>query len=501
MKRFAVWLVLVCVAPLVPAADATAPKAVSKIVFGSCADQNKPCPIWQKMADHKAELCILLGDNIYADLETTDGKTKLKPSTPEKMAQCYKELANVPAFNTLRSTSYILPMWDDHDYGNNDAGEEWVHKDDAQKQFLDFFGVANDSSRRKRKGVYHAETFGEVGQRVQVILIDTRFHRTALKKSDKIIPGTTIRPYLVNTEADASFLGAEQWTWLEEQLKQPADVRIIGSGIQVVSDDHPFEKWATMPNERAKLYKLIKDTNANGVVILSGDRHLGEISVDLKSVGYPLYDITSSGLNQGSANYRDQEVNKQRVAAMPWGNNYGTVMIDWTAKDPTVSLQLRGEDGEVVAQAKVPVGKLQQKGDKVAGGGKTEKDKEKEKTAEKLPDGVITPEAALKMKSGDEVTVQFAVAGGNAVSGGKRILLNSLKDFKSDDCFTVVVNAKAMTGTFEKATYDTFKGKTIKAKGKLSEFGGKLQLQINDEKSIELVEEKKEEKKEDKKDK
>ena len=491
MKRCAIWFVLLCLTPWAVAADAPVPKAVSKIVFGSCADQNKPCPIWQKMADHKADLCILLGDNIYADLETTDGKTKLKPSTPEKMAQCYKELANVPAFQALRGASYIMPMWDDHDYGHNDAGEEWVHKVDAQKQFLDFFGVAADSPRRTRKGVYNAETYGEAGQRVQVILLDTRYHRTALKRSDKIIPGTTIRPYLVNTEADASFLGAEQWTWLEEQLKQPADVRIIASGIQVVSDDHPFEKWATMPNERAKLYKLIKDTNANGVVLLSGDRHLGEISVDLKSAGYPLYDITSSGMNQGSANYRDPEVNKQRLAAMPWGNNYGTVMIDWTAKEPTVSLQLRGEDGEVVAQAKVPVSRLQQKGDKAVAGGGKPAEKKDDKPAVKLPEGVITPEAALKMKSGDEVTVQFAVAGGNAVSAGKRILLNSLKDFKSDDCFTVVLNAKGMTGTFEKATFDTFKGKTIKAKGKLSEFGGKMQLQINDEKSLEIVEEKK----------
>ena len=62
-----------------------------------------------------------------------------------------------------------------------------------------------------------------------MILLDTRYHRTALKRSDKIIPGTTIRPYLVNTEADANFLGAEQWTWLEEQLKHfsPCDVVIV----------------------------------------------------------------------------------------------------------------------------------------------------------------------------------------------------------------------------------------------------------------------------------
>ena len=498
MRVFPSLVALVLAWPLAAWADPAAPKSVSKIVFGSCADQNKPCLLWQKMADSKADVCVLLGDNIYADLESVGGRTKLKPSTPDRMAECYKELAAVPAFQALRSNCYVMPMWDDHDYGNNDAGVEWAHKDDAQKQFLDFFGVAADSPRRKRKGVYHSETFGPEGQRVQIILLDTRFHRTALRRSDKIVPGTTIRPYLTTTDADSTMLGAEQWAWLEAQLKQPADVRLIGSGIQIVSDDHPFEKWANMPDERAKLYKLIKETEAKGVVLLSGDRHLGEISVDVKTLGYPLYDITSSGLNQGSANYRDPEINKQRAAAMPWGNNYGVVQIDWSAKDPLVGLQLRGEDGEVAAQVKVPLAKLQAKGNQVATGSNTN-DKPKDADAAKLPEGVITPDEALKKTAGDAVTVQFTVAGGNAVSGGKRVLLNSRKDFKSDDCFTVVLNTKAMTGKFDKATYDTFKGKTIRAAGKLSSYGGKLQLQIEDEKSLEVVEEKAEEKKEEKK--
>jgi alkaline phosphatase D len=377
----------------------------------------------------------------------------------------------------------MLATWDDHDYGNNDAGEEWVHKEDAQKQFLDFFGVPADSPRRKQKGVYWAETFGPEGQRVQVIMLDGRYCRSPIRKADKPLPGTTIRPYLPNTDPDATMLGEEQWKWLEDQLKKPAEVRLIGSGIQVVSDDHPFEKWAAIPNERARLYKLIRDTGANGVIVLSGDRHLGDISVDPKAVGYPLYDVTSSGFNQGSLNYRDPEANRYRVGGMPWGNNFGVVQIDWAAKEPAVSLQLRDEGGQIAAAAKVPIARLQKGADKPA---------DKPAAPGKLPEGVISPADALKKAKGDEVTVQFQVAGGNAVSGGKRILLNSLKDFKSDDNFTVVVNEKAMTGPYDKATFDTFKSMTIRAKGKLSEYQKKLQLQIDDAAMLEIVEPKKE---------
>jgi alkaline phosphatase D len=460
----------------VAVAGPPAPQTVSKIVFGSCADQNKPCPIWDKVVDAKPDLLVLLGDNIYADIE----KGKLKPSTPEKMAQCYTELAAVPAFAKLRASTYMMATWDDHDFGNNDAGEEWLHKDDAQKQFLDFFGVPADSPRRTRKGVYHAETFGPEGKRVQIILLDGRYHRSALRKSDKFNAGTTIKPYLPNTDAGATMLGEEQWKWLAEQLKQPAEVRLIGSGIQVVSDDHPFEKWSNIPNERERLYQLLRETKATGVVLLSGDRHLGEISVDIKALGYPLYDITASGFNQAAVAYRNPEPNRHRVAALTWGNHFGQVSIDWSAKEPIISLQLRGEDGETAVQTKVPLGQLHARPGKKA-------DAVKATENGNLPEGVVAPTVALKLAKGDEVTVQFEVVAGNVVSGGKRILLNSLKDFKSEDCFTVVLNEKALTGPFEKATLETFKGKTIRAKGKLSEFGMKLQLQLDDAKNLEIV--------------
>ena len=82
------------------------------------------------------------------------------------------------------------------------------------------------------------------------------------------------------------------------------------------------------------------------------------------------------------------------------------------------------------------------------------------------------------------------VVGGRAVGGGKRILLNSDKDFGSDRNFTVVVNEKAMTGAFDKATYDTFKGKTIRAKGKVTVFKDAPQIQIDDAKALEIVDEK-----------
>jgi alkaline phosphatase D len=72
----------------------------------------------------------------------------------------------------------VLAVWDDHDYGANDAGAEYPMKAESQRMFLDFFGVAGDSPRRRRPGIYDARVFGPPGRRVQVILLDLRYFRS-----------------------------------------------------------------------------------------------------------------------------------------------------------------------------------------------------------------------------------------------------------------------------------------------------------------------------------
>jgi alkaline phosphatase D len=456
------------------------PQIISKILFGSCADQTKPLPIYDKMTEQKADLLLMLGDNMYADIE--DGR--IKQANPEKIAKCYADLNGLPAWQKLRSScGKMLATWDDHDYGHNDAGVEYPHKDAAQKLFHDFLGTPENDPRRSQKGVYHSETFGPAGKRVQVILLDLRYFRTKLIRAERPLAGTRIMPYLPQVASDATMLGAEQWKWLEEQLRQPADVRLICSSIQLVTDDHPFEKWANMPNERERMFKLIRDTGAGGVVVLSGDRHLGELSMlPADGVGYPLYDFTSSGFNQATKEWRAVESNKHRVAGMPYGDNYGLISINWESNNPEISMQLRDVNGEVVIRHAVPIAKLQAQ------------DKPKDTPKIPLPEGVITAAEATK-KVGEEVTVQMEVIAGRAVSGGKRILLNSEKDFKSEKNLTVVLNEKGMTGKWEKATFDTFKGKTIRVKGKVTLFQKQPQIEVNEEKVLVIVEAKKEEKK------
>ncbi|MFO0938828.1 MAG: alkaline phosphatase D family protein [Gemmataceae bacterium] len=463
-------------------------KPLSKIVFGSCADQNKPCPIWTTIGQQKPDVLLLMGDNIYADIEGG----KRVDSNPAIIAKSYAELLKVESFVALKNKFPLLTMWDDHDYGKNDAGAEWKYKDQSKKLFLEFWDVPPSDPRWKRSGIYHSAIAGPVGKRIQFILLDNRFNLTVPKQGPRrVLPGygsSPIAPYLPTTDANATVLGEEQWAWLKEELQKPAEIRLICSGIQVLPDEHPFEKWANHPRERQRLFDLIRETNASGVVLLSGDRHLGEMLVSTDAVSYPLFECTSSGFNQGTKNWRPPEKSRYRIGGMPYGDNFGMILVDWEQSNPKITMQLRDEAGDVQIAHSFRLGMLQTKPEK-KGSKPAAKDKEGDKPADepKRPDGVLSPEQALAKMDGDAVQVQFTVAGGRSVSMGKRILLNSDKDFQSEKNFTVVVNEKAMTGPFDKATLDTFKGKTIRVKGKLSTYQSRLQIQINDAKDIELV--------------
>lgn len=465
MSRFllaaAVWFVA-AVAHAQPATD----QPLTRIAFGSCADQDKPCPAWESIARLKPELLVLLGDTIYADLD------KSKQVTPDLIRSKYDTLNRVAAFQGLRESARLMAVWDDHDYGKNDAGAEWELKDESQQILLDFLGVPKDSPRRTRKGVYHAEVFGPPGKRVQVILLDGRYHRSKLEKG-KFDPRLRTTPYLPNTAPDATILGEEQWRWLAEQLKVPAELRLIGSGVQVLSEEHAFEKWMNFPKERERLFNLLRETKANGVIFLSGDRHLAELSVAVGAVSYPLYDVTSSGLNQATPSWRAPEKNKYRVAGMPFGHNFGYIAIDWSSEtSPRVSLELRDEAGEVAVRHPIRLGLLTPADGKAAAG-------------KPRPAGVLSPAEALT-KVGEEVTVQFEVKAARRVGG--RLFLNSEPDFRDEKNFTVMLAGPALAGKYKAAAGEAFQGKTVRVKGKVTEYQKRPQIEVADEKQVEVVE-------------
>jgi alkaline phosphatase D len=172
----------------------------------------------------------------------------------------------------LRATVPHLATWDDHDFGKNDGGSDLAGKQAAQQLFLRFWNIPLNDPRSSREGVYHAESFGHAGQRVQVILLDTRYFRSPLKITNQRGASGKER-YVPDDDPSKTMLGDAQWTWLRDRLREPAEVRIVVSSIQVVSDGHGWERWGNLPLERRKLYQLIGETKAEGVVFVGRPTH------------------------------------------------------------------------------------------------------------------------------------------------------------------------------------------------------------------------------------
>jgi len=309
-----------------PAIGADQP--VARILFGSCIRQNLPVPILKTVLADRPDLFLFLGDNIYGD-----------SSDPGVLRAKYERLAALPDFARLLERTRVLATWDDHDYGQNDGGADFAARQASQREFTRFWGQPS----RSGEGVYDSHIFGPAGRRVQVILLDTRYFRGPLKKGKRRVGG----PYYPTDDRSVTMLGEAQWKWLGEQLRRPAELRLIVSSIQCIPEAAGQETWSNIPHERERLFDLLRVRKANGVILLSGDRHWAEISALPDRIGYPLYEFTSSSLNQIHPR-GTPTTNRFRAFPVTWHReNYGRISIDWSAADPVIRTDIVDREGKV----------------------------------------------------------------------------------------------------------------------------------------------------------
>ena len=252
------------------------------ISFGSCLSTKNDLGILKSISTYSPDYFIFLGDNIYKDSIIIE----------DKILE-YNKLGENVDYQTIRKKSQIFATWDDHDFGINDSGEEYPTKKESQREFLKFFYPKEVEEKMKKDGIYSSEwiTFNKL--KIHIILLDTRYFRTKLKKKFIFFGG-----YVPNFDDTATILGTTQWQWLESELSKESDIKIIVSSIQFYNEDHPFEKWGNFPLERKKLLSLLDNTPSKQILFLSGDRHVSESFVFQSPSSRQMYEITSSPLNK-----------------------------------------------------------------------------------------------------------------------------------------------------------------------------------------------------------
>jgi len=339
MKRFTIFFILIlCISnckteqlAFVKPKPLNTNKSPTTIAFGSCNKQYEPQPLWEIIVQNEPDLWIWLGDNIYGDtvdMEVLKKKYELQKSNTE--------------YQQLLKTCPIIGIWDDHDYGTNDGDKNYPEKEKSKELMLDFLGVPNNAAVRKREGAYQAYTIGKKGKKVKIILLDGRYFRDELIKDN-----SKKKRYILNETGD--ILGEVQWEWLSQELSDTSiALNIIACGTQMIPKDHRFEKWANFPKARKRLFDLLEEKQPKGVILLSGDRHIAEISkIKLDGLPYDLYDITSSGMTHSWENIRE-EYNELRVNDKMTGEkNFGVLKIDWDARPLKVKVEIRGLENKL----------------------------------------------------------------------------------------------------------------------------------------------------------
>ena len=274
----------------------------TRIAILGCHRQYEPSPALHRYVQAKPDVSIWVGDNVYADTE----------DDPEVIKKAYAQLEAKPAFRELRDQSIFLVTWDDHDFGLNNAGQEYQLKGESKQIFREFWGL-RDEIEADQDGVYYAKMVGDGDRKLQVILLDVRYNRD--------------QPH-----SGGDVLGEEQWAWFEKQLTQPATLRFIVSGSQVLleAEASSSETWDQYPDSRQRLFDTIKRTRAEGVVLITGDQHYAEVVRMPRVLDYDAIELQFASINQ----VEEPEFNPFRVSPVAQSlHSYALIDVQWEADE------------------------------------------------------------------------------------------------------------------------------------------------------------------------
>ena len=306
--------------------------------FGSCLHQDRSMAILKTIEKKELDLFMFIGDNVYGDQE--DGEL-------DKLIRTYKQqYNNLENFLKNVSTEFI---WDDHDFGINDGGSNYLYKDRAKELFLETWKIPSNDPRRLRDGLYFDKMIKKNGLKVHLIFLDNRSFKSEWKLTDEFNKEGKER-YVKDFDPQKTLLGKKQWQWLKDKLNEDSDIKIILSSLQILSLGHGWESWDKLPLERERLFNLIDESNVSNLFILSGDRHRGGFYRFKTNDNNEIYEFTSSSLNLPIP-FNTEEKGPLRIGSTYRKANFGVVRIF----EDKVVMELTSNKGKVVNSLSIEI--------------------------------------------------------------------------------------------------------------------------------------------------
>jgi alkaline phosphatase D len=300
------------------------------LAMGSCLYVNDSCSrpgepygggyhILRTIDSLRPDLMLWLGDNTYF--------RECDWTSPLGLLRRHSHTRALPELQPLLGHTHHLAIWDDHDYGPNDADRSYILKDAAQEAFKLFW--ANPTYGLPGQG--GITTMFQWGNE-DYFLLDNRYFRSVNAR----------------TTGTRTMLGDAQIEWLIDALKRSdADFKFVVMGGQFLNDARVYENYSNLfPEERQRIINAIIAERISGVVFLDGDRHHTELSVFKPEGFYPIHDLTVSPLTAKAATMAGTEPNTLRVAGtLVTERNFATLRIEGPRRNRVMTITVYDANG------------------------------------------------------------------------------------------------------------------------------------------------------------
>jgi alkaline phosphatase D len=221
----------------------------------------------------------------------------------------------------------LVSIWDDHDFGGNNADKNSSSKAAALQAYNEYFPSVD---RPNTAGIWHSFDYGPA----EFFMLDVRSQRDPSAEADG--PNKSM--------LDGNNIANDQLDWLKDGLlTSTATWKFIASGVAFNPTTKPADSWGAYARERQELVNFINNNGITGVVFLTGDLHSGGAIDDGTNSDFPEMSVPHANLNSSQVSSGPPGIWSEGLDTGRINGGYSTV----TVSANQVTLTTRTETGAI----------------------------------------------------------------------------------------------------------------------------------------------------------
>lgn len=259
-----------------------------QIAFASCGRTGSTRDVFDRIREHRPLFYMNMGDFHYEDINTNQ---------PSRFRAAYDAVLASPQQADLYRTVPLVYMWDDHDYGGNNASKKSKSHIAARAVYDEYVPHYPFVNPEPDEPINYSFSVG----RVKFIIADLRSERDEPRVKDEpkktlmgekqkkwfkdellaangrypLIFWMTSVPWIGERgQSPYSTLKTNVWGYIHHSQSNLFNVRTNRAGRNPNGGGGDEDHWSAFSYERREIADFIKSNHIRGVSILHGDSHM-----------------------------------------------------------------------------------------------------------------------------------------------------------------------------------------------------------------------------------